>query len=178
MIKFFIPIIFLAVSVLLFFGYIDPKFSDIKKTQQEEQLYRGALDNSKELQSIRDGLLTKYNSFGTEDLDRLKKILPNNINSVRLIRDIDGIASRYGMTLRNVSVNLGTEKTNTVGPSGSEVGTMVLGFSVSGPYKIFISFLEDVEKSMRIMDITEVAFTSSENDLYEYKISLKTYWLK
>jgi len=178
MFRFLLPIVLLVTSAAVFFLYIDLEFKDMEKLRQEEQLFSSALDNSKELQSIRDDLLAKYNSFSTDDLDRIEKMLPNHIDNVRLVRDIDGIASKYGMTLRNVSVDASASASDGVGPKENAVGTMVLGFSVSGPYKTFLSFIKDLEKSMRIVDIIEVSFVASDKDLYEYKISLRTYWLK
>ncbi len=179
MTRFLLPIIFLILSGGMFFLYIDPEFKNIKEIKKEEALYSNALDNSKELQAIRDDILAKYNSFSKEDLNKIEKMLPNNIDNVRLVRDIDGMASKYGMKLRNVSVDANTDSSkNTVGPDDSSVGTMVLGFSVSGPYKTFLSFMKDLENSMRISDVVEVSFVSSDKDLYEYKVSLKTYWIK
>jgi len=178
MIKFLLPIIFLAISASLFFLYIDPEFKNIEGLKQEEQLFSNALDNSKELQGIRDDILAKYNSFSADDLERIEKMLPNHIDNVRLVRDIDGVASKYGMTLRNVSIDVSANALDNVGPDENIIGTMVLGFSVSGPYKTFLSFIRDLEKSMRIVDVVEVSFIASDKDLYEYKVNLKTYWLK
>jgi Tfp pilus assembly protein PilO len=179
MTRFLLPIIFLIISGGLFFLYIDPEVKNIKEVKKEEQLFSSALDNSKELQSIRDDVLSKYNSFSKEDLNKIEKMLPNTIDNVRLVRDINEMAFKYGMTLRNVTVDTNTDSSsNKVGPDDNTVGTMTLGFSVAGPYKVFLSFMKDLENSMRISDVTEVSFISSEKDLYEYKISLKTYWIK
>lgn len=178
MLRFFIPILLFAASGTLFFGYIDPTYSSIRERTQEEALFDSALNNTKELQALRDELRSKYNTFSTSDLDRLVKMVPNNVDNVRLVRDIDGIASKYGMSLYNTVVGVIETDTSRVSVSDSGYGSVLLTFSVTGPYKTFLNFLKDLEKSLRIVDVVEVTFVSSEKDLYEYRISLQTYWLK
>ena len=57
--KFFLPIFFVATTVGLFFGYIDPTYDDVKIRMAEEQNFNEALDKSKELQIVRDKLLSR-----------------------------------------------------------------------------------------------------------------------
>lgn len=179
MLQFFLPILLLAVSGIIFFAYIDPTYNSIKERGKEELLLDNALNNTKELQALRDELRSKYNTFSTSDLDRLVKIVPNNVDNVRLVRDIDGIASKYGMSLYNTVVGVIETNTSRVSvPDSSGYGSVLLTFSVTGPYKTFLNFLKDMEKSLRIVDVVGVTFVSSEKDLYEYRISLQTYWLK
>ncbi|MCR4327983.1 MAG: hypothetical protein NUV53_00495, partial [Patescibacteria group bacterium] len=65
MLRFFIPILLFAASGTLFFGYIDPTYSSIRERTQEEALFDSALNNTKELQALRDELRSKYNTFST-----------------------------------------------------------------------------------------------------------------
>jgi len=177
--KFFIPIIFLIVSGALFFAFIDPTYSEIKKLQQEKNLFDEALDNSKKLQQARDELLSTYNSFSVSDLERLDKMLPNAVDNVRLVRDIDGIASKYGMKIKNVSISfVGNSGEQQIGADDEPVGMVDLSFTVTSPYRIFVNFLKDLEKSLRIIDVISVSFGAAEKDFYEYNVSVRTYWLK
>src|SRR5687767_12115956 len=104
MARFITPIILLLIAAAIFFGYISPAYKDTKTVRSEIGEYEEALSQSKELQASRDELLTKYNTFEARDLERLKKFLPGNVDNVRLVMDIDSIASKYGMILRNVSI--------------------------------------------------------------------------
>lgn len=176
--KFLTPIVILIISGMVFFGYIDSTYKNIKEKKVEEKMFSQALDNSKELQSIRDDLLVTYNSFSNEDLTRLGKLLPNNVDNVRLIRDIDGIAAKYGMSLSNVNLNIDNMSGDTVGVEENKYGSVVLDFSITAPYRVFLSFLTDIEKSLRLVDVIKVEFSSADKDFYEYNVSIKTYWLK
>lgn len=175
--KFLVPTIFIVISGVVFFGFIDTKYNEISDLRNEAKLFEDALDNSKELQNVRDDLLAQYNALPTEDLERLEKILPNNVDNVRLVRDIDGIATNYGMSLRNVNVDV-RDRTGGIDSGISMIGSVDLSFSVTGSYAEFTSFLRDLERSLRVVDVINLSFAASEKNLYEYKLTIRTYWLK
>lgn len=175
--RFFIPIILLIVSAAAFFWFIDPAYKDIQGLKKEAGLFNEALNNSAKLQGIRESVREEFNAISLQDHEMLSKLLPDTVDNVRLVRDIDSIASSHGMTLRNVRVEVG-EEGNTVGPSAKLYGTATVSFSVSAPYNSFVSFLKDLEKSLRLVDITNISFSASEKDLTEYQVSVRTYWLK
>lgn len=175
--KFLTPILLVIVAGAVFFLYIDPQYANVKKLKAEAAQYDQALNNSKQLQTVRDELLSKYNTFSTSDITKLQKMLPDNVDNVRLILDIDGIASKYGMTIRNVLIDQ-TKPATDLGPDESKYQSIALRFSVNSTYDNFRNFLADLEQSLRIVDVVGVSFNASDTDFSEYGISLKTYWLK
>jgi len=177
------PIILIAIATFLFFGFIDPTYSDVKVIKDDISQFNEALERSKELQIIRDELLSKYNTFSSSDIDRLEKLLPDNVDNVRLILDIDGIAQKYGLSISDISVSDGsgtTDEKTIVGPDGNTYGSVRLGFSIASNYKGFTDFLKDLERSLRLVDISEVSFNTKGGvvDFNEYKVIVNTYWLK
>jgi Tfp pilus assembly protein PilO len=183
MIRLTFPILFILLSIGLFFMYIDPTYVDIKKTLTEEEKFDKALDKSKELEEIRDKLLLKYNAFSTDDLNRLTKLLPDNVDNVRLVLDIDHIASTYGMRIKNVNISVKDDKQDGILNLNDKLYESVeLLFSITTSYDTLKQFIKNIEKSLRIVDVTDISFTSLQgeniNNLYEYNIKLKTYWLK
>jgi Tfp pilus assembly protein PilO len=187
MIKLTFPILFIILSIGLFFMYVDPTYSNIKNILADGSQFNSALDKSKELQEIRDKLLGRYNTFLTSDINRLTKLLPDNVDNVRLVLDIDNIASKYGMRIKNVNVNReGTKQPGIIGPNNDLHESVELSFSITASYKDIISFVKDLEGSLRIVDIKEVSLTplvikddaKDSEYIYEYVINLQTYWLK
>ena len=173
-----ISIVLIVASIGLFFGYIDPTYATIQMQRTEKADYDRALNNSKELQAERDKLLQKFNEMNKVDLDDLARLLPDNIDNVRLIIDIDEMAKKYGMRIRNFKADP-SEKTDTIGRSNSAHGTLTLSFSTTAGYDTFLAFIRDIEKSLRVIDITSVEFVASDtSSLYDYKVTVKTYWLK
>ena len=177
--KYFFPTILILTAIGVFFLLIDPLYQEVGTLRQQTVSFDAALAKSKELQTIRDGLLSKYNSFITTDLDRLDRMLPDNVDNVRLIMDINNIAARYNMSLKNTKITIIDDaKSGVLGPNRKKYGSVQLGFSVAGPYSTFLSFMEDLERSLRIVDVVGLSFSSASKDFYDYNVVLQTYWLK
>lgn len=192
-----IATILVIATIGLFYVYVSPTYGEITALRVEKAEYDEALNNSQKVQDARDELLGKYNSFATADLKRLEKLLPNYVDNIRLIIEIDSVASRYNMILKDVQVSVPAAPVGASGITsnvllGEDVlpyGTTELSFSVLGPYETYRSFVKDLEKSLRIIDITGISF-SADNDakdaskevassgVFTFKTSLQTYWLK
>ncbi len=178
-----IPVICIVIAGALFYWYIDPTYAEIRDLRVTEGTLDGALSRALDLQQTRDQLLSRYNTFSQDDLTRLEKLLPDHVDNVRLVLDMDSMASQYGMRVRNVAIenpqkSAATQQIGTVGPDESQYESMLFSFTVTGQYETFRQFLADLEKSLRLVDIEGVSFSSADNGLYDYTITLRTYWLK
>jgi Tfp pilus assembly protein PilO len=173
------PFIFIISAIGLFFGYIDPSYDGVKALKVQENEFNQALNKSKELKEIRDELISKYNAFSTNDLNRLNKLLPDNVDNVRLVLDIDNIASAYNMRIKDVTIIRSEEREpGIIGPSENLYESVKLTFSTVSSYENLKLFLKDLESSLRIVDVIEASFIQPIGDLYEYNIGIRTYWLK
>ncbi|HEY0907931.1 MAG TPA: type 4a pilus biogenesis protein PilO [Candidatus Paceibacterota bacterium] len=173
-----ISIVLILASAGLFFGYIDPTYAEVKGMLAEKAEYDGALTRSKELQIERDKLLVKFNAMPKADRDMLAKLLPDNIDNVRLIIDLDEMAKKYSMRIRNFRAD-SVEQKDTIGKTNDPYGTLTLSFSTTASYATFLNFLKDLEHSLRVIDVTAIEFDASDtNNLYDYSVTVKTYWLK
>lgn len=195
--RFLIPSILIILSVISFVVFTDPTYKDIKELKAEAASYNLALDNARSLQETRDELAMKYNSFDPDDIDRVEKLLPDSVDNIRLIIEIEKIAAKYGMILKQVKYDtfdaddestgsLKTETKSNALMSNKEYGEFELQFSTEGDYTKFLSFLRDIEQSLRVVDITDVGFSSLSDvtttglssGSYKYDFTVKTYWLK
>jgi len=181
MFKFIIPIFLIILSGGLFFSYINPTYKetgDLKKVQQE---YDNALTKSKELREVRQELLAKYNSFSEENVKRLEKLLPDNIDNVRLIMEINQIAVNNGGMIRSVDIysDAGEGKgKGDLGPDLRGYDSVGLRFTVEAKYDDFVNFMDDLSKSLRIVDIIDYSLKSGQEDVYKHNVNIRTYWLK
>lgn len=175
----------------LFYVYVGPTFDEIKGLRAEKAEYDEALNNSQKVQDARDELLGKYNAFAPKDLQRLEKLLPNYVDNIRLIIEIDSVAARYNMILKNVQIiaiaaSAGSgDISNQALPDAktNSYGTAEFSFEVSGPYEVYRNFIKDLEYSLRVIDIRGISIVAVEgeknaSDMYNFKTSLNTYWLK
>ncbi|MBI2120067.1 MAG: hypothetical protein HYT94_00405 [Parcubacteria group bacterium] len=193
-----IATLLIVASAGLFYVYVGPTYEEIKMLRQKKAEYDEAIYNSQKIQEFRDELLNKYNSFAPNDLARLEKLLPNHLENIRLIIEADSVASRHNMILKNVQISLPNEPSPAVSPEFSEgevfveptpYGTAEFSFDVTGSYSTYRGFIKDLEKSLRLIDITGISLSAEKGgkgedgepkpfDVYTFKTSGKTYWLR
>ena len=147
--------------------------------------YQGALDKTIELRKVREELLEISKSILNDDKIRLQKMIPDTIDNIRLILDMDKIAGKYGLSIKNIKVSSASHKEEKViGPDNSLHGEVSISFSVHSSYFNFKNFLMDLEQSLRLVDITALSLKAGSekvglgSDSYDFDITLKTYWLK
>lgn len=170
--------VLILASIGLFFGYIDPTYTDVQAKQEQKSELETALKNSAEFKAQKDLSLQKFNSIDESEKQKLSKFLPDHIDNIRLIIDIDEMAKTYGMRIRNFKTDT-NEKQDVIGKDNAPYGTLTLSFSTTASYNTFLAFLRDLEHSLRVIDVAAVQFASSDtNQLYDYNITVKTYWLK
>ncbi len=193
MMRYIFPSILILLSIASFILFTSPTYKEIKTLKQEAAAYDAALTNALNLQKVRDTLSEKYRSLTPEQIDRLSKLLPDNVDNIRLIIDIQRIATNYGMLLTSVKFDTLAADPLPVSPDAvqgtpetileeeKEYGSFNLEFNTAASYQTFLLFLADLEKSLRIIDISSINFTSDTEetgDTYKYGFKIKTYWLK
>ena len=179
--KFFIPTLLIAAAVILFVVYTDPKYQDAKVLAAQNASYDEALTKSAELRKTRDDLLAKRNSFSDSDVSRLQRVLPDNVDNIRFVIDINNIALKDGLALTNVSVgDIVKNSAASTGPStsGEAVGSVTVGFTVSTTYTNFLLFLRDLEHSLRLVDVSKIDYhPGTDGAGGTYQVQVRTYWL-
>lgn len=201
--RFIMPAILIGIAGAVFFVFSNPIYNEISALNSDVASYNEALDNSKMLENERDKLTSKYNAINPEDLTKLKKLLPDNVDNIRLILEIEQIALPYGMVLKDVKYNAASASAKekdaaakgpaiqggVIGKTPKDYGIFDLEFSTSGTYDNFISFTKDLESNLRIVDISSISFSSNTTgsdsnskatgpEIYRYDFKIKTYWLK
>jgi hypothetical protein len=179
----------LVASIGLYLGFVDPTYQAALLLEEKKAEFDTAMNNANQLSERRQALVEKVNSFSVDDLFRLSKLLPDHVDNVRLIMEVDRIALKYGMSLRNVQLqglnlsNKNSGNTSTVlGAAPKDYDDVVLSFSVTSSYSTFKGFLKELEDNLRITDVEGVSFVvpqgGDNKDSYQYSLSLRTYWLK
>jgi hypothetical protein len=100
------PIILIGLSITGFLVFVSPLYKEISLLKEQVSSYNQALDNSKALENERDKLTQKYSTIDPVNLDKLTKLLPDNVDNIRLILEIEKIASPYGMILKDVGSDI------------------------------------------------------------------------
>lgn len=184
----------------MFFFLIDKEYKDVQDLQAQVAENNKTLDIAAKLSARHKELKDKFNLISQDEKARLEKLLPDTVDNVRLIIDINNIAEKVGIVIRDISINAsegGDAKAGSARTQGStfddvigddairyadtsKLGVITFSFSVSAKYEVFLAFLEQLEESLRIVDIRniEISRGSAEGAIYDYKVTMDTYWLK
>jgi Tfp pilus assembly protein PilO len=186
--NFITPIILLILSIGTFFMYVDPNYRgqnlggntrSVQDLQREDSEYQISLNNATAIRMKRQALIDKQSKINPDNLVKLEKLLPDNIDNIKLIIDMNQIAKNHNLTLKNVKLDTSIKTNpNKLGVDTSKHGVIGLSFSVSSSYDNFHNFLTDLEKSLRLVEITDLSVTGNDTGIYDFSIGIKTYWLK
>ncbi len=191
-------IVFIIVSLAGFFFFIDPQYKNVKQLQAEKVKNNEIIDLAYKLDARKNELTEKYNQISSTDKDQLEKLLPDTVDNVRLIIDVNNIGEQFGIVIRDISINTKdgkenepkkviTQKSNFDGVLGensikyvdsSKIGIISFSFSVSAKYEVFLQFLNYLEQSLRLVDIRSIEIRRGTGAFYDYRVTLDTYWLK
>lgn len=182
--RFLLPLIFIGTAVLVLFSFVEPLYRDVQGLQAQNEELDDAVARTQELTAIRERLTTKYQSFSLDEFARISKLLPDTIDNIQLILDVDEIARQNALRIRDIAVS--TEEPSNGngrargGDSGGAYDTMRMSFSTEASYSAFLAFLTDLERSLRLVDVIELSVTEGEGggSSLSYSVTLQAYWLK
>ncbi|MBI4692099.1 MAG: type 4a pilus biogenesis protein PilO [Candidatus Terrybacteria bacterium] len=180
MFKAIISIIFLATAVILFFVWSQPLFHEVKDLMSQSSSFDEALSTSRQIQEKREGLLSQYNAISQESLNRLNKLLPSQPDSIKFILEIEKIAQQNGLIIKDIDLReaAGSEQKTSSEAKEKLFDSIPVAMKMVGSYKSFYSFLRDIERNLRLMDINALSFIVAETDFYEFNIEGLVYWEK
>jgi hypothetical protein len=181
------PFIVVLLAIGLFFGYVRPAWEgEVAETRAEIASYNNALEAAARFQQKQAALEQERNKLPPEQLERLNTFLPDSVDNIQLIVDLNALASRSGVTLSNFVTSSVPNESNLGGNSSSNgtltsnvppVDSLTLTMSAAGTYSSFRTFLSGIEQSLRPLDLVGLVVTNSETGVYTYQITLKFYWL-
>src|SRR5512146_3193472 len=124
MIRLFTAALLLLVAGTAFFGYTQPTYSKIQELKQEVAQLDGLLAEASEFQKLKSQLMDRYNALPSDTLARLNKLLPDHVDNVRLILDVDSLAAQDNLTLDNVIISTPDSSGSSGQVSSGQPGTL------------------------------------------------------
>ena len=177
--KFFTPIILIVITVILYFTWISPTYGEVGQLKDKQAQLADALDKAQQVQTLIANLQASFSSVPQDQIARLTKMVPNDVDNIRLLIEINNIAQREGMTIDSLNIPpKPTAAPGTVGGSSGSYGTFTFGFTAHGTYDQFIAFLGQLAANLRLSDIATLSFSATDKGNYDYAITLNTYWIQ
>lgn len=180
-----LALIFILIALGLFFGYIQPTWAgDIAATQRQIDSYDSALVAASRFSTNEAALEQKRNEIPQDKVDRLTTFLPDSVDNVQLILDLNALATRSGVTISDFTTGETPNDTTQAAQGGfagnanaSTIDSLTLSVRAVGSYDAFRAFLAGVEQSLRPLDVQVISITDSETGVYTYDMTIKFYWL-
>ncbi len=189
-------IILIVLAIGIYMTFTKAKLAEVNEVRTINEQYLSAISNADQLIKVRDTVLNEYKALSETDRVRLDKMLPNTVDNIRLIIDLNSVALRHGFSLRNIKAAAnGVVQSAAPAPAPQDVGrssaggissiptptldTVSVSFNVSAPYQQFIDLLRELEANLRVMDVTHLSVSAgSTPGVYDFGVDLKTYWLR
>lgn len=182
-----LPLFALMIAAGIFFTYVQPVWNgSIAATKVAISADDRALAAASAYIAQQNTLAAARNTIDPESLARLATFLPDSVDNVGLILDLNALAARSGLSLSNIDVTSGAAATRP-GASApgalpaarvNPVGSIDLSLSAVGTYGALQSFLVGVEKSQRILDVRDIVVRGSDTGVYSYQMKLRLFWLR
>ncbi len=172
---------YVILAILIGYIFIYPKTGEVSLLMAEKQKYESYLETLGSIESKKNELLTEFNKISVEDKKDIETILPNSLDFVKLMSQIDSVAAKYGILIDKITSK---ETSLSVGDSIENAqpqkiyNSAIIGFSFTASYNDFNNFMNDLEKSLRILDIKSIKLEVREKGAYSYNVEFETYWLK
>ena len=172
---------YIMLSACIVYAFANPAYQEIKLLRGEKGKYDDSLALVADIENKKNALLEQYNSISEEDKKKISTVLPDSLNFVKLVADIANVASVNGVIVDNITLR---EMDSSVGESVSDAGapkpyrSAIIGFSFDASFSQFNAFIDNLEKSLRILDVRSVKLQTNEGGRDTYQVEFETYWVK
>lgn len=172
---------YLLLTLSIGYAFVYPAIGDISFLKQEKQKYLQSLETVRNIENKTNELLTQFNNIPPEERAKIDIVLPDSFEFVKIVHQIDNVAAKYGISIDDISSAENTfSASNSIEQAEPEkpYNSATIKFSFTSSYENFLNFLNDLERSLRILDLKSVKLLTEEGGTYSYEVELETHWLK
>ena len=182
--------IFLVAILVFWFGVagsisaVGRLESNLKAKKQSLDLEHQVIDKLNSISQVLDGQKS--------NVERLEQAVPSQEYRPELISMMENLANQNGLNLMNIDINAIQETAPKKGETVAQkpIRKLKVVLELNGTYSSFKSWLEAVEKNLRLLDISKISFAVKEsksssgqvlsavNPVFDFSVELNTYVLK
>lgn len=171
---------YIVITGAIIYAFTMPVMGDLGRLMDQKAVYQEAIAAATEIEEKKNTLLADFNRISAADIDRVETLIPNSLNFVKLVADIDTVASRHGISVNSVSYNDNSLDVASLAEAEAQVidnyKSATISFEFISSYERFNDFLNDLERSLRILDVKSVQISTGVNATYNYQVAFDTYW--
>lgn len=170
---------YIIISIALLYAVVLPKWEELSVLRTEQSKYEETIEKTKQIEQKKNELLAKFNEIRSEDRARIESLIPDKYDYVRLVSQIDAVGSKYGISIDKVqSSEHDTSVGNSIGDAAPAkiYKSATISFSFDATYENFGKFMDDLERSLRILDVKSIRIIAMEGSVYTFNMEIDTYW--
>ncbi len=201
------PILSLTVLILSLgfsFFYVKPEYEEMQNRRDDLKMINDTLKDAEIVQTLINQTSEILAGIPPQDLASFDTFLPVTIDEIRLANNIQRIGIAKGVILSGIKVSAEHKDAKAGAPPAVAGGVMdasvdvqkkyattKVSFTFVAPYTTFLLFLDDLEKSLGIINITMLSFfqVNKESEAsgvqnpkgppeYGFNVEIETYSLK
>lgn len=170
-----LPVILVMAAIAVTFWVLLPLWNSTQAALELKKENKDNLTQREKLTANLERLIGQYNERAS-DLTPFSKAIPVGRNIPELLINLEALASENGLIFSGVSF-----KPKDLKAPG--VKTLIMEIKVKGSYPAFLAYLKAIEKSLRLLDVTNVSFSGvgpgqaniNPNNL-EFNLLVNTYY--
>lgn len=163
----------IAGTIFLFTNFIKPSFDKTKEFSLKIKETKENIVLLQEYKAKSESLIQSYLNLG-DQVDNINLAIPDNAQTAQVLATLDMISKNTGISLSTLIFREITKD----GQNYLEIKTRF-----SGTYENFKKWIEEIEKELRITDLTKssiqtiISSKGNVSNILEYDITLVTYFL-
>ena len=171
----------IVIALAIGYAFVYSPMGELNILLDQKQENENSLEMMRNIENKKTELLTQYNNIPEEDKKAINTVLPDSFDFVKLVYQIDTVAAKYGISIdgiisREVNTSVGNSVDSATPEQPYKANT--IGFNFLADYDKFRIFMDELEKSLRILDIRSVKINvDSKSSIYKYSVEFQTYWL-
>ena len=177
------PFLSIIVAIVLFVFFIKPTYYETNALRDDAREYREAASSYIEFTEILKQKIEEKEKF-TSCEKKLNLLIPEEIDSTQLLVDLKSLANRNGLLFGNIVVvegealDMEEEDEDSVIDERARLVPTDISFELIGTYSQFKSFLEDLESSQVLFEVTSLTFDTTEQKMFQqFSFTVRTYAL-
>ena len=155
----------ISIALIIVFAFVKPLLSEIKTSQDEIFLYADAVDKATQFNQKLQSLISKRDAFSATDKVSLSTFIPSKIDSIKVMRDIQGIftaANKPIISLSATDVVLPQTdpgfNSQIAAPAPSNSTHQDFSITFVGNYSDMKNILQMVNKNETLLEVMELSF--------------------
>lgn len=148
----------LLFSITIMFIFLIPQYEQTRIKEMETELIRKTLESKRDIFIKIASFDRTYKDMSETEINKMYDLLPDNNNFEEHLANIDKLAKRNGILIKNISFSE-HEKQGGLTVNKSNLETAEISFSAESSFPNFMSFLSSLEKNIPLVNINRISIT-------------------